>query len=104
MSNLLAKYKLPNKVTVNINRAAEGCFVATFPELKGCITEAEDVVDLLYQVNDAIFTYFDIARKDLEGIDFLYAPPSNFLNNIKDLEPKPKARRKVQFRYPYSFA
>lgn len=101
MKKLFNKYSLPKKVAVNIKKVAEGCFVATFPELKGCMTEAEDVIDLIYQVNDAIYTYYDITRKDLENIDFLYSPPPDFLKRIKDLEPKPRARRTTEFHFPF---
>ena len=74
-SNMLdfsKKYNLPSRVDVLVTKTPEGSFMATFPKLPGCLTEADDIVDLLYQVNDAIFTYFDISRKDLKGIDFLY--------------------------------
>lgn len=102
MVNLHKKYNLPSKVKVQVSKTPEGSFIATFPELPGCLTEADDVVDLLYQVNDAIFTYYDIARKDLKGVDFLYAPPPDFLNNIKTVKPLPRSRKSVEFHIPYA--
>ena len=105
MLNFSKKYNLPSKVEVLLTKSPEGSFVATFPKLPGCLTEADDIVDLLYQVNDAIFTYFDISRKDLKGIDFLYTPPRNFLKNIKETKPMPNSNKSaVEFHIPYAFA
>jgi predicted RNase H-like HicB family nuclease len=104
MLDLSKKYNLPSKVKVLVTKTSEGSYMATFPELPGCLTEADDVVDLLYQVNDAVFTYFDILRKDLKDIDFLYTPPRNFLKNIEKVKPKPQVRRSVEFHIPYAFA
>lgn len=106
-SNMLdfsKNYNLPPKVKVLVTKTSEGSYMATFPELPGCLTEADDIVDLLYQVNDAIFTYFDILRKDLKGVDFLYTPPRNFLKNIEKVKPKPQVHQSVEFHIPYAFS
>ncbi len=100
--SILTKYNLPNRVRVWVDNTPEGSYVVTFPDLPGCMTEAKDVIDLIYQVNDAIFTYHDVARKDLKGIDFLYAPPQSFLGDIKNLKPKVKSYKKVDFHIPYA--
>lgn len=104
MSNIYAKYNLPSKIKVLVTKTPKGGYMATFPELPGCLTEANNIIDLLYQVNDAIFTYFDIVREDLKGIDFLYTPPPDFLNNIERIKPQPRIRKSVEFHIPYAFA
>ena len=104
MLNFSKKYSLPSKVEVLVTKTPKGSFVATFPKLPGCLTEADDIVDLLYQVNDAVFTYFDISRKDLKGVDFLYAPPRNFLKDIKGSKMKSQTNEDtVKFHIPYAF-
>ena len=99
--NIFRKYNLPSKVKVVANKTEEGTYIATFPELPGCLTEADDAVDLLYQVNDALFTYFDVSRKDLKDIDFLYSPPPSFLRELQKREPKPQVKKSVEFHIPY---
>jgi predicted RNase H-like HicB family nuclease len=104
MSSINKKYGLPSKIKVVVSKTPEKTYMATFPELPGCLTEADNIIDLLYQVNDAIFTYFDIERKELKNIDFLYAPPPNFLKNIEDTPGKNKSSSKrVEFHIPYAF-
>ena len=102
VNNLFQKYHLPKIVKVSVLRTTEDTYIAKFPELPGCLTEANDMVDLLYQVNDALFTYFDVSRKDLKGVDFLYYPPKDFLRDIQKIEAtKTKVQKYVEFHYPY---
>jgi len=54
---------LPSKLEVEVHRAVEKGFWARIKNLPGCYTQAEDFIELVYMINDAVFTYFDIPPK-----------------------------------------
>jgi predicted RNase H-like HicB family nuclease len=106
MVNKLDKYKLPPTVRVKVVKTAEGSFIAVFPELPGCLTEADNVIDLIYQVNDAIYTYFDVPGKELKGVGLVYTPPQEFLHDMAKLssgdnQQEQRARKTIEFKSPY---
>lgn len=110
MDKSLAKYRLPSRIIVNVERTPEGTFYAKLPELPGCLTEADTPLDLILQVSDAVLTYFDVPRKVAKGHGVVYFPPENYLKKFtapekKDYK-KPKAQfyGKFGFYYPHAFS
>lgn len=88
--------KLPSRVLVQVKKTPEGTFYAKFPELPGCFTEADGPFDLIFQVNDAIFTYFDVPRKKLKKDEVKYWPPEDYfkrLLRLKETRPSKPSRR-----------
>lgn len=73
--DLVEKYKLPERVLVVITKTPEGSFYAKFPELPGCMTEADSPLELLENTTDAILTYFDVPRKEALRMNIKYLPP-----------------------------
>lgn len=106
MVNKLDKYQLPPTVQVKVTKTSEGSFIAVFPELPGCLTEADNVIDLIYQVNDAIYTYFDIPGKVLKDVGLVYTPPQEFLHDMaklhsEDNKQEQKVRKTIEFKSSY---
>jgi len=64
------KYKLPNYIYVKIHKSKQGF-------------TAENISELVENVNDALLTYLDVPRKDALKADFLYSP-----NPVKKQEKK----------------
>lgn len=84
IQNLLEKYSLPKKVRVLIKHSPQG-FSVNFPEYKGCITFAEDPLQLNYKITDALLTYFEVPRHIAESMSVMYVP----LDKLSSLDEKP---------------
>ncbi|MDP3982867.1 MAG: hypothetical protein Q8Q65_02195 [bacterium] len=54
--------KLPEKISVKIERTQEGNFIAELPELENVFTQAENLEVLNYGINDLIMAYFDVPK------------------------------------------
>lgn len=72
MEKVLAKYKLPKKVKVVVQKTREGGFMVEFSDLPGCFTQVEDLSQLGENITDAVLTYFDVPRR--EAHKMIYAP------------------------------
>ena len=70
----LKKYEdlLPNRVTVQIKKTEDGLY-AKILELPNCNTQADNFVELIRMVNDAIFSYLDIPEEHQEKLGY-YVP------------------------------
>ncbi|OGH64930.1 MAG: hypothetical protein A2821_00435 [Candidatus Magasanikbacteria bacterium RIFCSPHIGHO2_01_FULL_41_23] len=60
-------YKLPEFFLFQIEKTPEGWFVATSTDLPGLITEGKDKQELLYMIEDALLTYFDVPNNHIES-------------------------------------
>lgn|SRR3990167_11299553 len=54
--------KLPQTIKVKIERTSEGNFIAELPEYDEVFTQAENLEQLDYNINDLIMSYFDVPR------------------------------------------
>lgn len=72
--NTLQKYaeSLPSRITVNIRKTEEGLYAQVI-ELENCYTQADNFVELIEMVNDAVFSYLDIPEEYREKLGY-YAP------------------------------
>lgn len=62
--------KLPLKIKVDVFKGESGALLARLPEYD-VFTQAEDLNNLLLQVNDLIYTYFDVPKKYQSDIQFV---------------------------------
>lgn len=65
------KINLPDKIKVSVKKGTISAFLVELPEY-GVFTEADTMTNLFFQVNDLIYTYFDVPKK-LRG-KVVYAP------------------------------
>lgn len=66
----------PGKVEVSAARAEEGGFVAEIITYPGCYTEGETFSELLFMINDCLYTYFNIPEKYVPYMPEYLAPMS----------------------------
>lgn len=59
--------KLPNTINVKIKKGLSGCYVIVLPEYN-IFTEADSREEIDFQVNDLIYTYFNIPKKFQEKV------------------------------------
>ena len=64
------KMLLPAHIAVQIQKGDSGVLVATLNEFNA-VTEANDLNELFFNVNDLIYTIFDIPKKYQNEIQFL---------------------------------
>ncbi len=62
--------KIPKSLKVDVKKGETGVLIAELPTL-GVFTEAEDLNELFINVNDLIYTYFDIPKKYQDKICFV---------------------------------
>ena len=55
--------KLPQTITVKIAKTVEGNFIAELPEYEEVFTQASNLEQLDFNVNDLIMAYFDVPRE-----------------------------------------
>ena len=73
------KTLLPNRVVVNVENTNDGLWAkisSSDKKLSNCYTQADNTVELVVMINDAIFTHFEIPKNIRKNIGF-YVPLSN---------------------------
>ena len=63
--------RLPNQIEVKIKKEKDGTLFAELPEF-GVFTEADSVGELIFNVNDLIYSFFDV--KSSSRGKFCYLP------------------------------
>lgn len=66
------KISLPSKIKVKVIQEKSGNYFVELPEYDA-FTEASSVTELIFNVNDLIYTYFDVPKKDRGKV--WYEPP-----------------------------
>lgn len=61
--------KLPDKIRVSVIKGESGALLARLPDYD-VFTEADNLNDLVFQVNDLIYTFFDVPKKYQDDIFF----------------------------------
>lgn len=64
--------KIPALIKVDVRKGTSGVLLAKLPEYS-IFTEADSLNELIFQVNDLIYTYFNIPKKYQNEI--LFVPP-----------------------------
>lgn len=62
--------KIPDFLKVDVKKGETGVLIAELPDY-GVFTEAEDLNELFGNVNDLMYTYFDIPKKYHDEICFV---------------------------------
>ena len=69
----MKKIKLPNfpkTIKIHVFKGESGRLLAKLTDFN-VFTEADDLNSLFFQVNDLIYTYFDIPKKYQDGIQYI---------------------------------
>jgi predicted RNase H-like HicB family nuclease len=53
----------PNELTAYIRASEDGGLVCEMKTFPGCFTQGENLFELVQMINDAVYTYLDIAQK-----------------------------------------
>lgn len=64
----ISKYNIPESLRIDIRLTKNGKFVLTSPDLPGFITQADNSVDLMPMLNDAILTYYDVPHLESDMV------------------------------------
>lgn len=87
---------------VNVFKGESGALLAKLPEYD-VFTEADNLSHLFLQVNDLIYTYFDIPKKYQDGIRF--SPPKEAIEYLIKISnstaDRPKKITVQSFYAPY---
>lgn len=87
--------KIPKYLKVDVKKGETGVLIAALPTL-GVSTEAEDLNELFLNVNDLVYTYFDISKKYQEGVCFV--PNVAAREILVKIASEPKTKRFSQFK------
>ena len=68
--------KIPNSIEVDVKKGETGVLVAQLPKYS-IFTEGNDLNELFIQVNDLIYTYFDIPKRYQNKICFVPTVKAN---------------------------
>ncbi len=83
MNKKLNLPKLPNKIAVDIKKGESGTYLAYLPEYD-IFTEADNPTHLFFQVNDLIYTFFEIPKKNQHKVCFI--PPLQVRKKLAELD------------------
>lgn len=86
---------LPEVIKVQVKKGDSGVLLVYLPDYD-IFTEAEDLNDLFFQVNDLIYTYFDIPKKYQDKISFV--PSHDSLEELVKLTHTPKTHKYSQIQ------
>jgi len=68
------------KLSVIVERDADGWYVATVPELPGCHTQAKTLDDLMTRIRESVDLYYEVEgfetdyQREFIGVQFLEVP------------------------------
>jgi len=71
---------LPDKIRVKVTKGGTGVFIAELKDFD-IFTEADSEQELILNVNDLVYTYFDVPKSKRSVI--LYHPPLLFRTRVK---------------------
>ncbi len=75
--------QFPRQISVRVQRASEGGFVAEVQDFPGCVTQAETLPELIEMVNDAVATVFEVPREYLSHVAS-YMPPLDLARRLSE--------------------
>jgi len=87
--------KIPEKISVLVKKGESGSLLATLPEFD-VFTEADDLNHLFFQVNDLIYTYFDVPKKYQSKISFI--PPIKVRQELVKIAEEKTSKKESTFR------
>jgi hypothetical protein len=88
-----SKLKLPNQIAVSIQKGESEALVAVL-EKYDAVTEGNSLTELFFNVNDLIYTIFDVPKKLQEDIQFIPSKEAQIaMVSIAQSQPKKFARQ-----------
>lgn len=93
--------KLPQKIKVSVSKGESGCLVAQLPEFD-IFTEADNLSHLFFQVNDLIYTYFNIPKKYQNEIYF--RPPLHEQRRLIRIAEQANTKLETNFNVSASYS
>ncbi len=102
IKNLKEKYNLPDSVNVEIHKGETGEYYASLPDYPGCMTIGKTMGELIENITDAVFTYFEVSRKDALQSDIIYLPHVNKYEENKRVKSRVKEFISVSQQYFYA--
>lgn len=88
---------LPAEITIRIAHEG-GTYIATFPDLPGCMTEASSELELIANITDAVLTHFGVPREIARSLDIVYLPQQLITRQPKTGQLKEKYIRMMAAR------
>jgi predicted RNase H-like HicB family nuclease len=85
---------LPGEITIEIAHEG-GTYIATFPDLPGCMTEASSELELIANITDAILTHFGVPQEIAHSLDIVYLPQQLITRQPKTGQLKEKYIRMI---------
>ena len=68
VSEIKRKYGMPDLLNLVVRVDENGWFIVQVPELKGLVTQARSMDELVEMVNDAVLCYFDVPRREADVV------------------------------------
>lgn len=84
----MKKYHLPEEVQVEVVKDDDGSYFAKLTDYPGCMTVADSEYELLFNLTDAILTYFEVPHKDTQNADIVYFPKVSPQQTTKKMKAK----------------
>lgn len=85
--------RLPKQIAVSVQKGESGALVAVL-EKYDAVTEGDSLTELFFNVNDLIYTMFDVPKKLQEGIQFIPSKEAQLaMVEIAQSHPKKIARQ-----------
>lgn len=76
----MGQARMPSRFHIRFQKAPEGGFVVSVPELPGCISEGETFEEALVMIRDAMAGWLAVARNHADPI------PEPFIELLPELE------------------
>ena len=73
--------KLPDSLHVSLTPSKDGGYVASVPDLPGCVTEGSNFIELNQMINSAVFDYFEIPAQYIPNLSS-YLPSKEVLEDM----------------------
>lgn len=85
---------LPSTLKVEIHAREEGGFWARVKNLPGCYTQADDGLELIDMVNDAVLEYFDVPERLRREVG--YYIPSKLKEQLEHRAKEQKSHQQIE--------
>jgi len=89
VADIKRKYGMPDLLNLVVRVDENGWFVVQVPELKGLVTQARSMDELVEMVNDAVLCYFDVPRREADVVYDLFQIGDRVLEYRGQLQTQP---------------
>ncbi|MEK7576989.1 MAG: hypothetical protein AAB492_00035 [Patescibacteria group bacterium] len=93
----MKKIYIPRHIHVQIEKGDTGALVATLPSFDA-VTEASDLSELFFNVNDLIYSIFDIPKRLQKNIQYIPTKESQLTMIRIQQAPKEQFKEKIEIQ------